>query len=739
MSYYGPASEPNLPRSMQYEYDNGCGNLYRGGHFHRLHKRLRKAVRIVPWRDEWEFQCVGKGLLSVLDDIDDDDQSAEESFAMIAVWKSRLSTSDGLPHAVESTASLAQIYWRDSRRRRKRRLGGMTASTTELRLSYAAAIVRCINGFADSLQQQRAMAASVSSLCEQIGIPTWLVDTRHESAHNILPSLEVLRLSASTLLEFMKSEYWIPKWNEWNRSIGNNKAPENSETEPADTTNDGLVEFLVQYKACASAWDTGRSMDANGNNSDSSPPNKRKKKTPLAAPPKTTILPYDPLFGELPNSSEDDEYEEEDEEYNDKVTNNKQETSLSLDKPVVNTSIYGTSVGTNTNRFILLDIFPTKKKKYKKKKSPKPIHNKPKKKKGEKSPTDCAKLFVHSSPSLQVGYAVAIQYLIYGGIGGAPKGRGVLIPGSENAFPATPQGVTKCWQRYSPLVHVICRSWLGFSSCMITNLVDFVLTIEDDGLDKTQHELYVGSTRKLYFLYAWIRLLLSQRFVAALDRKFAVQTSTSKKNANPMELPLAQLEYMETLGYPLNSLLDRCRRYNDPNNHNLDIGSGRTSTSQDIAWCLETILGTNAIKNFGYPDTAIPPDETQGIVEEESSWVPYGPEPIGNNTATGVEAKKSAGEMSLEEMEAMLLAGDNNDSCSNNEGVETERHPMTDTNVGEGTSKQHGPQYGPTIEDAPMDEAIPETHGPSQYPRPVWVRCERWDPCSIGTLPGYPS
>ena len=94
-----------------------------------------------------------------------------------------------------------------------------SVSVMELRLAYSSAIVRCINGFSDSLQQQRAMAASVANLCGQLGIPSWLVDTRHESSHNTLPNLEVLRLSTSTLLEFMKSEYVLFYSNEILRQL----------------------------------------------------------------------------------------------------------------------------------------------------------------------------------------------------------------------------------------------------------------------------------------------------------------------------------------------------------------------------------------------------------------------------------------------------------------------------------------------------------------------------------------
>lgn len=45
----------------------------------------------------------------------------------------------------------------------------------ELRLAYASAIIRGVNGLTDSLQQR---AQSVALSAEMIGLPSWLVDLR---------------------------------------------------------------------------------------------------------------------------------------------------------------------------------------------------------------------------------------------------------------------------------------------------------------------------------------------------------------------------------------------------------------------------------------------------------------------------------------------------------------------------------------------------------------------------------
>ena len=738
MSYYGPASQDAAQRKVarrlsQYDYNqhrdpDESVQLHRAGHFNRHNKRLRRTFRTVPWRDEQELQAVGKAMLSVLEFPNDpinQAMSPEEAFATISIWKSR---QEGLPHAIESTASLSQVYWRDSQRRARRFRG---VSVMELRLAYSAAIVRCINGFADILQQQRAMAASVSSLCGQLGIPSWVVDTRHEGSHNALPNLEVLRLSASTLLEYMKSEFWIPRCAGWNNCDNERNSVVDTanriaisgedEAKSLDTKDRSPIDYLLEYKVCSLAWNKARglSIDDVETNGDKKSTGKRQKKS-SSGPQKTRILPYDPLFGEV--GSLVDSSDEEDN--SDAADDHRKGPQVNLDKPVVNSSIWGSSVGTNTNRFILLDISPTKKKKKgkDKKKSKKPIQKSIKKKKGEKSPTDCAKRFVQSVPSLQEGYKVAIQYLLSGGVGELPWGEGVLISDTKNPFPATQQGVIKCWQLYSPLVHVICRSWPGFAANMITYLVDRIISLEEEMLcDENETENSIGRhqrkaiTRKLYFLSAWIRLLLSQRFVAALDQSFAV-TTISSKNSNPLELPLAQLNHLEYLGYPLESLLDRCRRFHSA--RSIAAKPGLTEISQSVVHYLEAVFGQTNIGNFGYPETDEPQPDTKQKVSGKINEK-------GDNVLAETDTGISSEAMSLDEMEKMLLSED--DDNQNEVRDEPELRTHNDSDFVEQASTVQSETNGTSAEsEAPIR-------------RPAWIRCERWDACAIGSLPGYPS
>ncbi|GAB4822321.1 hypothetical protein N2152v2_009367 [Parachlorella kessleri] len=80
-------------------------------------------------------------------------------------------------------------------------------SDSQLRLQYAMALVRMVNGIADSAQKGR-LAQSVASLAAAAGLPRILVDLRHGSTHNELPSAASLRLAADQALAWLQTNYW---------------------------------------------------------------------------------------------------------------------------------------------------------------------------------------------------------------------------------------------------------------------------------------------------------------------------------------------------------------------------------------------------------------------------------------------------------------------------------------------------------------------------------------------------
>jgi hypothetical protein len=136
------------------------------------------------------------------------------ALARIAAWRAR----GRCPHAVEATAVLVELSLCDPAI-----LGGAphwsggygsaaaaapTLAEPVLRGAYAMAVVRALNGLVDAGQQRGSHATSVQALAKRAGLPAWVVELRHDAAHNAVPSLPLLRLAATSLLRHLAAKYW---------------------------------------------------------------------------------------------------------------------------------------------------------------------------------------------------------------------------------------------------------------------------------------------------------------------------------------------------------------------------------------------------------------------------------------------------------------------------------------------------------------------------------------------------
>ncbi|PSC75177.1 ADP-glucose pyrophosphorylase small subunit isoform A [Micractinium conductrix] len=122
----------------------------------------------------------------------------------VAAWRVR----GRVPLGVDSTAALVEAAARDHALASAGAGAAAAAgSEHELRLQYSMALVRMVNGIADSAQRGR-LAASVASLAGAAGLPRLLVDLRHEATHNELPSLAALRLASQHGLAWLQANYW---------------------------------------------------------------------------------------------------------------------------------------------------------------------------------------------------------------------------------------------------------------------------------------------------------------------------------------------------------------------------------------------------------------------------------------------------------------------------------------------------------------------------------------------------
>lgn len=150
-----------------------------------------RMLRIVPWscRDEWIETYHN------LYDFENIEQQVK-GLERVKVWQSR--SRSKLPLAVDATASIITAGVEDVK---------AIVSQSVVRYTMAMVIVRFVNGMVD-MEQKGVYARSVQSIAEEIGLPDWLVDVRHEATHASLPSLEVLRVGCKFALNWLRESYW---------------------------------------------------------------------------------------------------------------------------------------------------------------------------------------------------------------------------------------------------------------------------------------------------------------------------------------------------------------------------------------------------------------------------------------------------------------------------------------------------------------------------------------------------
>ncbi|KAJ6501686.1 Las1-like-domain-containing protein [Mycena vitilis] len=156
-----------------------------------------RLPRRVPWTSIIELDQLCSWVFTDETDL----ESKAKAVNRLAAWRAVTP----LPHALESTLALLSALIQDA---------SISAplSYLSLRHSYAAAIIRLVNGLVDPLQLG-AYARSIASIANQLGLPPWLVELRHAATHEDLPSLELLRQAARESMAWLLHNYFLPTIN----------------------------------------------------------------------------------------------------------------------------------------------------------------------------------------------------------------------------------------------------------------------------------------------------------------------------------------------------------------------------------------------------------------------------------------------------------------------------------------------------------------------------------------------
>ncbi|EDO42851.1 predicted protein, partial [Nematostella vectensis] len=152
---------------------------------------MASNARVVCWSNREEWTQTYEYLYSF-----HDISLQRRGIARVLAWKSR--SGGKLPLAVESTANLISAL-----------LESQTAQYSySSQMTISMALVRFVNGFTDK-SQKGVYARSVQSIADEIGLPDWLVDLRHESTHAAkLPSQQTLCAGVKVALDWLEEGYW---------------------------------------------------------------------------------------------------------------------------------------------------------------------------------------------------------------------------------------------------------------------------------------------------------------------------------------------------------------------------------------------------------------------------------------------------------------------------------------------------------------------------------------------------
>eukprot|EP00930_Biecheleria_cincta_P073743 TRINITY_DN61034_c0_g1_i1.p1 TRINITY_DN61034_c0_g1~~TRINITY_DN61034_c0_g1_i1.p1 ORF type:complete len:673 (+),score=140.23 TRINITY_DN61034_c0_g1_i1:71-2089(+) len=150
-------------------------------------------AKVSAWSSWSEFEAVYEQLVST----NAEDRAA--GLQRIATWRTRAR----LPVAVDVTASFVEIMLNDSHFNPATKA---PRSDHELRLMYAMAVVRLVNGIVDVGHR-----GSILSRAQGLEWPQWFVDLRHEASHQSLPSLPLLRLAAQEAVWLLVERFWRPQ------------------------------------------------------------------------------------------------------------------------------------------------------------------------------------------------------------------------------------------------------------------------------------------------------------------------------------------------------------------------------------------------------------------------------------------------------------------------------------------------------------------------------------------------
>ncbi|XP_016065658.1 PREDICTED: ribosomal biogenesis protein LAS1L isoform X3 [Miniopterus natalensis] len=179
---------------------------------------------VVAWLSKAEWDQVTVYLFC------DDHKLQRYALNRITAWRSRLGNE--LPLAVASTADLVRCKLLDV-------TGGL--GTDELRLLYGMALVRFVNLISE--RKTKSVRLPLRFLAQEVNIPDWIVELRHELTHKKMPHINDCRRGCYFVLGWLQKTYWCRQLENslretWELEEDKEETDEDNQEESKDIVDD---------------------------------------------------------------------------------------------------------------------------------------------------------------------------------------------------------------------------------------------------------------------------------------------------------------------------------------------------------------------------------------------------------------------------------------------------------------------------------------------------------------------
>lgn len=184
---------------------------------------------VVAWLNRAEWDQVTVYLFC------DDHKLQQYALNRITVWRSRLGNE--LPLAVASTADLVRCKLMDE-------TGGL--GTDELRLLYGMALIRFVNLITE--RKKKVSKLPLKFLAQEVNIPDWIVDLRHELTHKKMPHINDCRRGCYFVLNWLQRTYWSRQLENSLRDTWEFENREETDEEVQEEDKD-IVDHMTEQKS----------------------------------------------------------------------------------------------------------------------------------------------------------------------------------------------------------------------------------------------------------------------------------------------------------------------------------------------------------------------------------------------------------------------------------------------------------------------------------------------------------